>query len=142
MIVTFSVPFVHGKQRPRFSRRGGHTYTPKATEDAERAIRDAYRGASVRRYGEVIAAPAGVPVSVAVTVRRALPKSRPKRVVREFDTKGGYDIDNITKEVLDALNGVAYHDDKQVTETHGWKLDRIRDWCDRTYVTVFWEEGE
>lgn len=143
MIVTFSVPFAHAKQRPRFSRVGGkvRTFTPKDTEDAEKKIRDAYMGASIRKHGRVVTAPAHVPVSVTVTVRRALPKSRPKRVTAEPDTVK-FDIDNCVKEVLDALNGTAFFDDSQVTEVHGFKLDRIRDWTDHTYVTVFWEGAE
>ncbi len=28
------------------------------------------------------------------------------------------DVDNHLKAILDALNGICYHDDKQITETH------------------------
>ena len=31
------------------------------------------------------------------------------------------DIDNLTKSVLDALNEVAYADDKTIKEIHAWK---------------------
>ena len=31
------------------------------------------------------------------------------------------DIDNLTKSVLDALNTVAYADDKTIKEIHAWK---------------------
>jgi Holliday junction resolvase RusA-like endonuclease len=139
MIVTFSVPFVRGQGRPRFGRM--RAYKPAADRDAERAIRDAYKGASIRQHGHVVMAPDGVPVSVAVVTARRLPKSFPKRVMREHDTHKP-DASNVLKLVEDALNGVAYADDAQITETHTVKRDRIRDWCDRTYVTVYWEGNE
>lgn len=53
-----------------------------------------------------------------------IPKSysKPKR---EQALEGGIlprqDIDNLTKSVLDALNTVAYADDKTIKEIHAWK---------------------
>ena len=57
---------------------------------------------------------------------RQLPKSTPKRVLSEPDTHKP-DADNIAKIVLDALNGVAWLDDAQVTSLTVVKLDRTRD---------------
>ena len=142
MIVTFYVPFVHGKQRPKFARMGKavRAYTPKDTERNEKRIADAYKGASIRKYGRVVSAGEHVPVTLCFVTRRALPKSRPKRMVAEHDTYKP-DLDNEIKEVKDALNGVAWVDDAQVTETHGFKMPRTRGVAeDRTYVTVIWEE--
>lgn len=142
MIVTFYVPFVHGKQRPKFARMGRsvRAYTPKATEMNERRIAEAYKGASIRKYGRVVSAGEHVPVTLCVITRRALPKSRPRRVIFEHDTYKP-DLDNDFKEIKDALNGVAWVDDAQVTETHGLKMPRVRGLIeDRTYVTVIWEE--
>ena len=142
MIVTFYVPFVHGKQRPKFARMGKavRAYTPKDTERNESRIANAYSGASIRKYGRVVSAGEHVPVTLCVVTRRALPKSRPKRIAIEHDTYKP-DLDNEIKEVKDALNGVAWVDDAQVTETHGFKMPRARGLTeDRTYVTVIWEE--
>lgn len=141
MIVTFSVPFVLGKQRPRFFKRGRHTgtFTPEQTKDAMRKIANAYRGESIRRNGYVAMAPRDVPVTVAITTIRPLPKSRPKRMFREYDTFTP-DADNAAKLVLDGLNGVAWDDDKQITQLHVRKFDRIRDMPERTHVLVMWEE--
>lgn len=58
-------------------------------------------------------------------VCRALPKSRPKKVESEPDTIKP-DCDNVGKIVLDALNGVAYDDDGQVTCLLVVKHDRTR----------------
>lgn len=143
MIVTFSVPFVVPKARPRFSR---HAYTPKRTADAESAVRNAYEGACVRRYGRVARAPERVPVTIAVSIRKAAPKSRPRWLPKAIWDVGRWaftctpDYDNCAKLVCDALNGVAWADDAQVTEAHIYKLDRVRGTSDATHVLVAFEE--
>jgi crossover junction endodeoxyribonuclease RusA len=56
------------------------------------------------------------PASVAVTLAFALPrtKSLPKRTERAHLTKP--DLDKLARAVLDALTGVAFNDDAQVTQ--------------------------
>lgn len=143
--MTFSVPFVIPKARPRFS---GHAYTPKRTADAERAVRDAYRGECVRRYGHVVTAPERVPVTIAVSMRKGAPKARPKWLPKRLWDAGAYpftqkpDWDNCVKLCCDALNGEAWADDEQVTEAHVYKLPRVRGTRDATHVLVMWEEQE
>lgn len=143
MIVTFSVPFVRGKKRPRFFKRGKKTgtYTPKETREAMSKIATAYRGASIRRVGHVATAPKGTPVMVAITTIRPLPPSRPKRIFREPDTYKA-DSDNIAKLILDGLNGVAWADDAQVTDLHVHKYQRTRGSQECTHVLVMWEEAK
>jgi len=136
MNLTFSVPVVFGKGRPRFAR--GHAYTPKETREKERLVGDCYRLASYKEYGQVMKAPAGVPVTVEITLYKPLPKSRPLRVLFEFFTVKP-DIDNAAKGVLDGLNGVAYVDDAQVTRLVAVKADRTRDIEEQTMVEVCWE---
>lgn len=104
--------------------KGCHVYTPQATIDEERALGQAYKGP--RHEG---------PVSVRIDVFRALPGSRPKRVLGEPDTMTP-DIDNIAKAVLDGLNGIAYDDDKQVVELHVYKHDRERRLGDSVRISV------
>lgn len=119
--VTFDVwGNVRGKGRPRFA-RGGHAYTPKTTRDYERAIREAFENAPERPPE-----PFSGPISVCIMTYRQLPKSTPKRVTSEPDTHKP-DVDNMAKIVLDALNGVAWLDDAQVTSLTVVKLDRTRD---------------
>lgn len=110
---------VKGKGRPRFT-RGGHAYTPKATRDYERAIREAFENAPGRPQE-----PFSGPIEVCIMTRRQLPNSTPKSVIREPDTHKP-DVDNVAKIVLDALNGVAWVDDAQVTSLAVSKLKRTR----------------
>lgn len=132
MTVMFEVPFVKGKERPRFSRSGKHVYTPSKTAKAEREIRKAFIAAGG------VKAPKGVEVAVHITTVRPLPKSRPKRIESEPDICRP-DVDNISKAVLDALNGVAWEDDAQVTELVVGKCERMRGVTEQTVVWINWE---
>ena len=136
MRVEFDVPFVRGKGRARLVRATGRTYTPDATAMAMSMVRGAYMKAS---GGE--GAPAGSPVSVSITTSRPMPRSRPKRVAEEPDTYRP-DADNVAKLVLDALNGVAWADDTQVTELVVVKRPRDRTRAEATRVAVSWGDGE
>lgn len=130
--VSFAVPFVMGKARPLVTSRG--TFTPSRTRRAEEAIRAAYTDACPGPYptfGEG-------PVAVIVVTSRALPKSRPKRVEIEPDTFKP-DADNVAKLVCDALNGVAWRDDAQVTRLNVVKGPRQRTACEETRVVVMRE---
>lgn len=118
--VSFDVfGMVRGKGRPRFT-RSGRPYTPKATRDYERDIREAFENAPGRPPE-----PFSGPIAVCIMTYRQLPKSAPKSVISEPDTHKP-DIDNVAKIVLDALNGVAWEDDAQVVRLTVSKLDRTR----------------
>lgn len=130
---TIIVPFVRGKGRPRFVRATGRAYTPDKTAEAMAAIRAAWTDTTDER------APRGTPVSVTIMTTRPLPKSRPKKVKREADTVKP-DADNIAKCVLDALNGVAWDDDTQVTRLSVLKLDRFVGAQEQTSICVTWED--
>lgn len=110
---------VMGKGRPRFT-RGGRPYTPKATRDYERAIRESFENATGRPPE-----PFSGQIAVCIKTYRQLPKSTPKSVRSEPDIHKP-DIDNVAKIVLDALNGVAWEDDAQVVSLMASKLDRTR----------------
>lgn len=133
----FTVPFVKAKQRPRLG-RGGNAYTPRETKRAEARVAEAYRSL----VGDVEPAPGYVPVKLEIVVRRRLPKRVPKRVVARRDL-GKPDLDNVTKLVKDALNGVAWEDDCQVVDEHAWREWRVRRDTDELEVAVtvprFWD---
>lgn len=117
---------VVGSARPRVTRNG--TYTPKRTRDYRKRIARAFTEAGGEMHDG--------PHSVGIDVYRALPKSRPKRVESEPDTFKP-DVDNICKNVLDALNGVAWPDDSCVTGLRVVKWPRRR--CEECIeVTVTW----
>ena len=100
------------KLRHRVNFKHSSTYNPKANETNEGIIRDAFEAAYGKRWehweGEVR-------VSIIATrevAKRATLRSIGQAVLMEPD------VDNTAKLVLDALNGTAWHDDKQVTELH------------------------
>ena len=116
---------VKGKARPRVTKYG--VYTPKESKAYEREIAEEYRKTGAEPFtGEV---------AVFVTTYREMPKSRPKSVQSEPDVYKP-DADNIGKIVQDALNGIAYTDDKQVTLLRVRKMPRVRGIKERIRITV------
>lgn len=107
--VTVPVREVTGKQRPRTDYRNHRTYTPTKTLKAEKEVRDAW----LAQYGRTFAKHDG-PVTVRISTHRPLAKSNPKYWEGRADT-GKPDWDNVGKLVCDALNGLAFKDDQQVT---------------------------
>lgn len=99
-----------GKARPRVTSHG--TYTPKKTKDYERLVQWEYKSSGGKDYGDK-------QLQVEITANFQIPKSKPRKV--RVDMLAGRirptkkpDCDNIAKAILDALNGIAYHDDSQV----------------------------
>lgn len=114
-----------GKGRHRAVCRGDHiaTYTPRKTKDYEDEVRFCYR----QEYGDLMAFAVDEPVSATIIAAFGIPKSSSKK--RKVEMMAGRvlptkkpDTDNIAKIVLDALNGLAYPDDKQVVELHVIKV--------------------
>lgn len=133
--VCFDVPFVRGKARPKFG--NGRAYTPKPTTEAQKTIVDAYREAC---FGDVLAAPAGVPVTVTITTTRSVLSGFRKRDGDSHADVQKPDADNVAKLVMDALNGVAYEDDSQVTCLVVLKMPRTRGASPLTKILVEWSQ--
>lgn len=123
---------VVGKARPRVTRND--RFTPKRTVEAEARVAAAARAELPEGTGQPLFG-RRQPVTVAVTVWRPLPESRPKSVEDEPDTYKP-DLDNVAKLVLDALNGIAYEDDAQVTTLYAAKMDRKRGMDECMFVSV------
>ena len=132
--VFFSVGFVAGKKRHRLDRRSSRMYTPGETVRAEAAIAAACREALGEGAETPVFGP-HVPVIVTVDTYRPLPESRPRRCVSEPDTFKP-DGDNEAKLVMDALNGLMWHDDCQVVDLHVVKHPRARGAAERMDVRV------
>ena len=98
-----------GKGRPRFTRTG-HAYTPEKTKKYERFV-------AMQYHGEVFEG--ALRVSIKAYCKR------PMRGAGKYPTKRP-DADNIAKAILDALNGVAWKDDKQVVE-----LSITKEWAEK-----------
>jgi len=123
--VTFTVPGKPlGKGRPRFY--AGRAITPAKTASAEAVI--AYTAAPH------FPSPLDGPVKLEVTATFAPPASasRKRRVeMLHWPCTKRPDADNIGKLVGDALNGIAYRDDAQVT----W-LRVTKWWGEQDQLTV------
>lgn len=114
-----------GKGRPKFSRRGDyvHAYTPKKTSDYEEKIKYEFLASNCER---VPVYDKGIPIKVDMTIALGIPKSYSKtkrekcRLGLIAPTKKP-DVDNVLK-MLDALNGLAWHDDSQIVEVRAEKI--------------------
>lgn len=121
MEVEFIVPGAAvPKGRPR-STKNGHFYTPKKTVDYETKIADLATESMTGCEAFVDA------VSVDIEVSVAIPKSfnkdnRNLALNRVLFPIRGADIDNITKSVLDGMNGIVFVDDSQVVKIVAKKI--------------------
>lgn len=123
MIVFFDVPGVPiGKQRPRHNRYTNATYTPEKTKIREEEIAICYR----KKYGGS-KFPKESFLELSVVAYMPIPKSAVKAVKEKMKSSAILptvkpDCDNILKLVADALNGIAYDDDKQIVKMSVTKL--------------------
>lgn len=107
-----------GKQRPKFNNKTKNTYTPKETRDYENLVRQCY----IAKYADKQPIPAKIPLKVSIIANYPITQSMPKKQVKIIENGGAFtvrptkkpDADNISKIILDALNGLAYYDDNQV----------------------------
>lgn len=124
VILTFTIeaePF--GKERPRFS---GHAYTPKETVIYERAVKAKCREVMTRAGVPAGAVMFDQPVVVDLTFRLFPPKSHAKWLRRAMldgvePITGRYDLDNMAKAILDAINKTAFTDDRLIVDLRARK---------------------
>lgn len=101
LLIAFGVPGTPvPKDRPRIG-KGGHVYTPRATTNQEELTRLMFRVAAAK-----LRLP--YPLARGINVRLEITAYVPDDKTRDWD--------NIGKLVSDALNKVAYADDKQVKQ--------------------------
>jgi len=105
-----------GKQRPRFARVGNftRTYTPKETASYENLVKLYYEGFGGEYFGTDT-------LRVEIDAQFSIPKSYSKKkreqaINEQIRPTTKPDCDNIAKIILDALNKIAFDDDKQVVE--------------------------
>jgi Holliday junction resolvase RusA-like endonuclease len=91
------------KGRPQFNRKTGNVYTPKTTREYENQIKSMYTGPLFKE--ELLS------VKIKFSIDGTEIKNKEK-------SKLTADIDNYAKAFLDALNGVAYTDDKQIVSLY------------------------
>lgn len=118
-----------GKARPRVT-RGGHAYTPAGTVAYEKQVKAAYLQQTdrVKLTGAL---------KITIFVCFAPPKSdsrkkRAEKISGQIRPVKKPDWDNIGKIVCDALNGLAYDDDAQITSA-----TVIKRYAEYPYVSVY-----
>jgi Holliday junction resolvase RusA-like endonuclease len=124
-----------GKERVRFVKATGRTFTPERTVNYESRLALAAQQAMAGR--PLLEGPLGLQL----TAKMPIPASKPKRF-QEAARRGAErpvkkpDWDNFGK-ILDALNLVVWHDDAQVVEGHVSKV-----YSDRPSLEVrVWQIG-
>ena len=121
-----------GKARPRITRYSH--YTPQKTKDYEYYIKQCFMVAGGRMIEQ------GKAISMTLTAVYQIPKSFTKKKqaaasLGEIKPLTKPDIDNVIKVVCDALNGVAYKDDTQITS-----VTAIKYYGEQPKITVYLEE--
>lgn len=104
-----------GKGRPRFT-KNGHCWTPDKTVAYEREIKLAYWEAYGRRH---FSADKALAVEIVLYYVRPKSMTKAKRLMAQRGILRPVvkpDVDNVAKAILDALNGVAFADDRQIVQ--------------------------
>lgn len=117
---------VRGQGRPRIHPSGRWLYKPKKDVEYEAKIKREYIDSGGQHFGKR-------PLAMLVISHRSLPNSRPKKVSSEPDIVKP-DASNILKAVEDALNGIAYDDDRQIVLPIPLKTPRTR--LEKDYIDV------
>ena len=119
-MIAFTIPGApQGKARARTC-RNGHTYTPDNTVLYENLVKTEFlrqcgRGQRIRSDDTRRA------ISMQITAVYPVPASYPKRdkvaaLAGDLLPTKKPDADNVAKVIADALNGLAYDDDAQITD--------------------------
>lgn len=122
------------KARPRFT-RFGKAYTPKRTQDYEKAIADYFKeNPDVPKFEKDI--PIAVNLVFGMGVPKSIPKSRTAAMLEGIikHTKRP-DLDNLQKAVLDALNGIAWEDDSQIV-----RITAKKEYTEHPYIYLYMYE--
>ena len=111
-----------GQGRPRFARQGKfvHTYDPPKSKEYKAKVAQSFQ----RAYsGKPLTKPVKITIRAVFGVPKSYSKARTKACLQclEWPTKKP-DTDNIEKGIYDALNGLAYEDDKQIVMTNTVKI--------------------
>lgn len=106
----------HGKQRPRVC-KNGITFTPKATIESEMAIRKAFIASGNKKSEGVVK----ISVLAVFEPPKSLSKTKKEKLIGTYYCNKP-DSDNIFKEVADALNNIAFDDDKIASSIHCNKI--------------------
>ena len=105
---------------PKGKKPFAQIYTPKTTAEYEKKIADAWKtknGLIPYEGAVIVRIVLGLPVPKSVSKKR-----RADMLAGKIRPTSKPDVDNLGKSVLDALNGLAYKDDGQITSLHVRKI--------------------
>ncbi len=139
MKVSFVIPGkAIGKGRPKFF--SGHAVTPQKTRNYESLV--ALKAEEVMK--DLPDSRLGLPCLVRIHAYYAIPKSYSKKkhaaAIEGKLAPGKPDLDNITKSVLDGMNGIAFRDDSLVVEMRLKKS--FTEGMERVEVLTEWRDEE
>lgn len=128
------------KQRPRAAMIGGHAriYTPKDTLYYENYIKAMYQ----EKYQDFNFGnkPIALTVKCYFKANQEMAKHTNQTTIMDIPCKTHKDLDNIAKTVMDALNGVAFYDDKQITDLRAFKEYTLD--SERLEISIFSTQDE
>lgn len=108
------------KGRPRFARATGRAYTPATTQAAERTLRGELShattlGMNASKYTWPMAGALELQVESVLAIPASWSKRKQDEATRGLLSHVSRpDVDNLGKLVMDAANGVLWHDDAQL----------------------------
>lgn len=109
------------KQRPKTNFYTGAIYTPRETKEREKMIADAFRIKNKEWVCDE--GPIGMETLIQLKVpSKESNRKKAKMLIGEIWPTVKPDVDNVLKLVMDALQGVAYVNDKQVVDEHTIKI--------------------
>jgi Holliday junction resolvase RusA-like endonuclease len=110
-----------GKQRARITRQG-HAFTPAKTVNYEALVKQIFAA----KYPGFIPIPGPVRMILSIYLMESKETQRKlKKGIKGYPTIRP-DLDNIFKICADALNGLAYVDDKQIVSVYAEKKYSLR----------------
>lgn len=116
-MITFTIPGKpFAKQRPRFSRRSGHAFTPGETVSFERQVGII----ASQRFSEPLSGPVLIQICAVFSPPASASKKRRNDMLDRCHTQKP-DLDNIVKAITDGLNRIAFADDSQIAAIHATK---------------------
>lgn len=131
IFVVKGIPVAKGRPRvARFKSGSARMYTPRTTATYENLIKI--------KAQDVFKHPLRGPISLCIHFlmprpKRLIWKTKPMFAV-PMETRP--DIDNLAKSIMDALNGVAFHDDSQIAVLHVTKMYHAGDGEPLTEIEV------
>jgi len=133
-LISFTIPGdPKPQQRPRFFRRGNFvgTYDPKESTDFKS------KAAFFAKQSGITLLDGPISLEIDVFVKRPKNRCGKKFPPLRIPCSSRPDCDNFAKGVMDALNGIAWHDDGQIQDLRVRKFYHEIGGSPRTEVSIF-----